>query len=94
MELASWRPCDAAALGDPYPDRRLADFLPQLWWLSPGSTLAAGALPHTSKPVLILLEASSTGKLEPITKQLHYILRKKQMDGGKREKNDNNNTTT
>lgn len=49
MELALWRPCDAAALGDPYPDPFLADFLPQRWWLASGSTLVAGALPHTSE---------------------------------------------
>ena len=46
-----------------------------------------GFAPHQrGQPALILPEAPSTGKLEPITKQLCYILRKKQMNGGKREK--------
>lgn len=46
-----------------------------------------GFAPHQrGQPALILPEAPSTGKLEPITKQLCYSLRKKQMDRGKREK--------
>lgn len=85
-------PRDAA--GDPSAGHLLAGFLPQLWRLSPGSTLAMRLRPApVGRPVLMIPEACSPGKLEPITKQLRYS--QKETDGRrvKGRKNDNNNTT-
>lgn len=68
-------------------DPLLTDVLPRLWWLSSREHFGGrGFAPPAKGNQLLFSQAPSTGKLEPITKQLCYSLRKKQMDRGKREK--------